>query len=104
MAEAKTYKNPWVRRFYTNREFQFWTWQFVGWSGLSLVSFFSLNLWYNQPEISYLAHNLVQSILGAIFALPLRYVFQRIWSLDPGKRVVYAVIAVLLVALGWSAV
>ena len=57
-------------RFYHDRDYQFWLFQFIGWSGLSLVSFFSLNLWYNQPEWSYVGHNIVQSFLGALAAWP----------------------------------
>jgi len=47
---------------YDNR--LFWLLHISGWMGISLVSYFSLNLWYNQPEITYLAHNVLQSVLG----------------------------------------
>ena len=42
---------------------QFWTLQIIGWSGLSVISFLSLNLWYDQPEAAYLGHNVLQSVL-----------------------------------------
>ena len=55
-----------------NNQRLFWWFHISGWMGISLVSYFSLNLWYNQPEISYLAHNLLQSVLGIVISWPLR--------------------------------
>ena len=37
---------------YDNR--LFWLLHISGWMGISLVSYFSLNLWYNQPIASFL--------------------------------------------------
>ena len=91
-------------RFYHDRDYQFWLFQFIGWSGLSLVSFFSLNLWYNQPEWSYVGHNIVQSFLGALAAWPLRLIFQRIWNRPGIERVVQAISAILLFSLLWTVI
>ena len=35
----------------SSREIQFWVLQFAGWLGISLISYVSLNLWYNQPQL-----------------------------------------------------
>ncbi len=88
--------------FYANQHHQFWFFQLIGWSGLSLVSFFSLNLWYNQPELSYLAHNIVQSLLGALLSWPLRYIFHVLWAKQVLFRLCFSIIAVVVFALAWS--
>ena len=51
--------HPLAARFYRNTDAQFWLLQLVGWFGLSLISFFSLTVWYDQQtELSYVAHTL----------------------------------------------
>jgi hypothetical protein len=42
---------------YDNR--LFWLLHISGWMGISLVSYFSLNLWYNQPIASFLHQSTV---------------------------------------------
>ena len=99
---SSTQIHPLVERFYRNRDYQFWLCQGMGWAGISLVSFFSLNLWYNQPDFSYLAHNVSQSILGAVIAWPMRSIFNRIWNRRFWPRVTAIAIAVILLALLWA--
>ena len=41
----------------------FWPLNTAGWFGISLVTYFSLSLPYDQFEISYLAHNISQSLV-----------------------------------------
>lgn len=91
-----------VDRLYANRNYQFWFCQFMGWLGLSFVSFFSLNIWYNQPEFSYLAHNIVQSLLGILVSWPLRFVFHQVWKKTILVRLGYTFFAVLTCALIWT--
>jgi two-component sensor histidine kinase len=81
---------------------QFWMFQIAGWACLSVVSYFSLNLWYDQPELSYLAHNLLQSVLGVLVSSPLRLIYRRVWNDSMALRTVYISIAVLLFASLWS--
>ena len=64
----------------SSREIQFWVLKFVGWLGISLISYVSLNLWYNQPQLSYVLHNVSQSLLGIALSWPLRLVFRSYWS------------------------
>ena len=93
-----------LEKFYFDRDCQFWLFQFVGWSGLSLVSFFSLNLSYNHTDWSYIGHNIAQSFLGAMIAWPLRSVFQMNWDKPVAKRIVLSLSAVLLVSLLWAVI
>ncbi|MBT3611065.1 MAG: histidine kinase, partial [Gammaproteobacteria bacterium] len=86
---------------YDNR--LFWLLHISGWMGISLVSYFSLNLWYNQPEITYLAHNVLQSVLGMIISWPLRQIFRAVWGISNFSRIAVIIVATLLLSALWSA-
>lgn len=53
----------------------FWIMNSTGWIGISLLTYFSLSLPYSQFELSYLAHNISQSLVGLLLTLPLRWFF-----------------------------
>lgn len=93
-----------VRQLLHNRNYQFWLLQLVGWSGHSIISFLSLNLWYNDPSFIYIAHNIFQSILGALLSWPLRALYSASWLESIFWRTVQALFAVLIVSLVWSAI
>jgi sensor histidine kinase YesM len=71
--------HPLIEALYRNSNYQFWILQIVGWFGLSLISFLSLTLWYNQQGSAYIAHTLLQSALGVCVSWPLRWVFHYFW-------------------------
>jgi two-component system LytT family sensor kinase len=81
---------------------RFWVFQLAGWTGLSIVSYFSLNLWYDQPEAAYVGHNILQSLLGVIVSWPLRYVYRRVWDASLVLRIIYISIAVVVFAGLWA--
>ena len=56
---------------YDNRRQQFWLFQLAGWGGFCVVTFFSLTLWYNTVQWSYISHTILQSVLGLLLSLPL---------------------------------
>jgi two-component system, LytTR family, sensor kinase len=95
-------RHPFARRLIENRDSQFWLLQFLGWSGLSVISYFSLNLWYDQPELSYVAHNLLQSLVGALVTWPMRYLIKRSWDLSWLRRLISVTVIVLSFAALWS--
>jgi sensor histidine kinase YesM len=82
---------------------QFWLLQIGGWLGLSVVGFFSLNLWYNQPRLYYLGHTLLQSVIGLFLSWPLRSIYRRVWSLAPTPRLIVITCSVLVFSLVWAA-
>ncbi|MFK8042710.1 sensor histidine kinase [Congregibacter sp.] len=88
--------------FREERLTRFWVLQLAGWSCLSIVSYFSLNLWYDQPDAAYIGHNVVQSLLGIALSWPLRYVYRRVWNNSLIVRIVYISIAVLIFSGLWS--
>ena len=86
-----------------SRDHQFWTAQVVGWMGLSLVSFVSLTLWYNQPELLYILHTIAQSVLGIFISWPMRWVFRRVWEVDLVLRLSISILSALVFAAIWAA-
>jgi two-component system LytT family sensor kinase len=88
----------------SSRETQFWVLQFAGWLGISLISYVSLNLWYNQPQLSYVLHNVAQSLLGIVLSWPLRLVFRSYWSASWASRAAVISVSVLVFALTWAVI
>ena len=72
---ADSVYHPVLDALYRNTNVQFWFLQVIGWFGLSLISFLSLTLWYDQHGVGYIAHTLLQSALGVIVSWPLRLLF-----------------------------
>ena len=104
MAESsiKSSYHPFIGALYRNRDYQFWILQFVGWFGLSLISFLSLTLWYNQQGAAYITHTILQSALGILVSWPLRWVFQYFWYDSPIFRISAAVAGVIGCSLLWT--
>ena len=72
---AGTNYHPFLNAIYRNTNVQFWLLQIIGWFGLSLISFLSLTLWYDQQGTGYITHTILQSALGVIVSWPLRLLF-----------------------------
>lgn len=87
-----------------HRESRFWLLQFAGWLGISLISYVSLNLWYNQPQLTYVLHNVLQSFLGIALSWPLRFVFRSYWGASWAARAVVIVASVMIFALAWAVI
>ena len=98
----KDQRHSLVQHLMESQNSQFWLLQVLGWSGLSLISYFSLNLWYDQPEFSYVVHNLLQSVLGILLTWPMRYVLKRCWDMPFLKRATIVAVVVLSFATLWS--
>lgn len=81
----------------------FWVLHLAGWLGISLLTYLSLSVPYDQFESSYLAHNIGQSVAGMLVALPLRYLFRWVWQWPIWARAVIVVLATLLLSALWSA-
>ena len=104
MAESSMKSNyhPFIGALYRNSNYQFWILQFVGWFGLSLISFLSLTLWYNQQGAAYIAHTILQSALGILVSWPLRWVFHYFWYDSVVFRISAAVAGVIGCSLLWT--
>ncbi|MGD2008238.1 MAG: histidine kinase, partial [Cellvibrionales bacterium] len=89
-------------RWISDRERMFWLLNAVGWAGISVVTYFSLSLPYSQFELSYLVHNVSQSLVGFLLTLPMRWGFKAIWDWPVGPRVAIALTLALVFAIIWA--
>ena len=89
--------------FLSNSNALFWILQLAGWMGLSLVTYLALSLPYDQFEASYLAHNVLQSMLGLFLSLPLRYASRWVWAYPVLLRLAIVLFVALLLSAVWSA-
>ena len=80
----------------------FWLLNVGGWAGLCVVNYVSLSLPYDQVDINYVAHNVLQSVLGIILSVPLRRAFRSTWDWSLTNRVVVASVLVVLAATTWT--
>lgn len=98
----QTNLSPFLARLYQDHNHQFLLFQLIGWFSLSLITFFSLTLWYNQYSFGYIAHTLIQSMMGILVSWPLRPVFQWLWNRNFILRLLLSLAAVLVCSLVWS--
>lgn len=81
----------------------FWLLQVTGWIGISLLTYLSLSVPYDQYEWSYLAHNVSQSALGFALSIPLRYLYRAVWHWQIYIRLAMVLGAAIMFALIWAA-
>ena len=81
----------------------FWSLQLFGWTGISLLTYLSLSVPYDQYELAYLAHNISQSVVGLVLSIPLRPIFRTVWNWRFLPRMVVVLGAAILAALVWAA-
>ena len=81
----------------------FWLLNAGGWISLSVVTYVSLSLPYDQLQFAYIAHNILQSILGFLLSIPLRQAFKATWNWAATTRVTIAIALILVVATVWAA-
>ena len=99
---AKTNIHPMAQALYHNTSYQFWLLQLVGWLGLAVISFLSLTLWYDQQQLNYIAHILLQSLLGICVSWPLRPLFHYLWNMKPLRRLISTAVGVLACSILWT--
>ncbi len=85
-----------------HNEYQFYVLQFIFWSFLSLVSLFTLTLWYAKIGWPHINHTILQALFGSLLTLPLHWLFIRIWKKTITFRITLSIVMVLLIALIWT--
>lgn len=95
-------RQPFSDAIYGDRDYQFYLFQLIFWVGLSVVTFFSLTLWYGTAEWTHVAHTLLQALLGAIISWPLRAVFTYLWDKKVLVRVCLSLLSVAVVSALWT--
>lgn len=93
---------PFLQVLYRNTNYQFWTLQLIGWFGLALISYVSLTLWYSQQSFAYIAHTMLQSLMGVLISWPLRPLFHYFWNRGIVARFMVAIGGVLLCSMIWT--
>ena len=99
----RTAPEPRYLRVISNDSNLFWILHASGWLGISLITYLSLSLPYDQFEFAYLAHNLSQSVVGMMLSLPMRYLFQRIWGWRLMSRLLVIVLSSVVLSSLWAA-
>ena len=87
---------------YNNRKYQYWLLQVTGWSGLCVVTFVSLTLWYSTVQWPYVSHTILQSLLGMMLSEPLRATYLVLWNRSLPWRIGLSLMAVTAVSLIWT--
>ena len=80
-----------------------WFMQAIFWLSLTVVTYFSLTLWYGTFEWHVL-HTLVQSMVGAALTVPMHYVYQTLWGRSLTRLLLVSLIVVIVASLAWSVV
>jgi two-component system, LytTR family, sensor kinase len=104
MLDSTAYLPPVTRHLVavTQPSNAFWVLHVAGWLGISLLTYLSLSLPYDQFEASYLAHNIAQSVLGMFLSLPMRYLFRWIWHWSLVARALMVVFSTVLLSAFWA--
>ncbi|MEE4204492.1 MAG: histidine kinase [Halieaceae bacterium] len=101
MTTATPFRSYYYRLLSDSDSF-FWILNGLGWLGISVLTYVSLSLPYDQFEMSYQAHNIVQSVLGFMLTLPMRYVFRWVWDWPVTLRMLVGILVPLLLSALWS--
>jgi LytS/YehU family sensor histidine kinase len=72
------------------------------WTFVSIISFFSLTLWYGPYDWFHIIHIFLQAFIGLGFTLLLYWVFMGIWDKPFIHRASIGLIMVMLVAFIWT--
>ncbi len=86
----------------TNPRLGFWLWQAGFWCFVSIVSFFTLTLWYGPFGLQHIAHIVAQAAVGLVFSLFLYWAFMQLWDKSIRVRASIGLILVLIVAFVWT--
>lgn len=79
-----------------------WFMQVIFWVVLTVVTFFSLTLWYGSAEWPHIAHTLLQSLMGFALTFPMRTVYRRTWGIRLSKLSLVIAGVVIFFAFIWS--
>lgn len=101
---TSTRKTTLAEAIYNNRDYQYYLFQLLFWTGLILITFFSLTLWYNTVAWPYITHTLSQGLLGVLMSFPLRGVYTYLWERNLLLRVLLSLVVVALVSGLWTVV
>ncbi|GAB59149.1 sensor histidine kinase [Rheinheimera nanhaiensis] len=85
-----------------DRSRQFWILHSLGWFGFAIVNY--LNSLVLETRDAYLIVVALDSYLGWLITIPLRYTYQRIWHWSPWKLALTVLLMAFVLAAIWTAV
>ncbi len=77
-------------------------WQVAFWGFLCIVNFFTLTLWYSQPNIIYTVPVLIQSLLGLLFSIALQRAIIYLWHSNLILKSLLNIVLVAGIAMLWT--
>lgn len=80
----------------------FWYWHLGFWVFLSIISFFTLTLWYSQQSWPYVFHTIAQAVIGLMATALLHKGLLHTWNKPTSMRVALVIGQVLGVSLLWT--
>jgi two-component system LytT family sensor kinase len=92
-----------MKKIFEDRDWQFWFFQFVGWSAYSLITFFSLTVWDDNVTFSHIYHIFIQAVLGVITSWPLRSIYGKAFSKKLFPRIIISIVSVIALSWIWTA-
>lgn len=100
---TSTWLNKIEQRIAEDTKFLFWLWQIGFWILVSMVSFLTLTVWYEQFEGHYVVHTIAQAVFGFLLTQALFVAFKIIWEKPIIQRLWTGFILVLMSAFIWTA-
>lgn len=91
-----------LQAIYENRNYRFWACQLAGWAAYSLGNFLSITVVDNNVSWPHVGHISLSALLGILTSWPLRRLYQRTFDLAVARRVVLAVVAIVLLSALWT--
>ncbi len=76
--------------------------QAIFWVVLTVVTFFSLTLWYGTAQWPHIAHTLLQSFIGFGLTFPMRTIYRRTWGIRLSRLAAMIAATVIVFAFVWS--
>ena len=80
----------------------FWYCQFGFWVFICLVSFGTLNVWFEQYQLSYFLHIIMQSAIGLLLSTILQKSFIALWNKTNQFRIWVGLGLIFAIALCWT--
>jgi two-component system LytT family sensor kinase len=86
-------------QFFEDRRHQFWTLQFLGWSGWGVYFYLLATVW-GKPNF-YVQYMPLAAAMGLVISLGLRWIYRYTWDYKPRQRLFIAFFASLLAGALW---
>ena len=89
-------------KLFEDRTRQFWILHTLGWLGFAIVNY--LGSLIQETRDAYLIIVALDSYIGWLITIPLRYAYQRAWYWTPWKMIITVLLLAFFVAAIWTAV